>query len=210
MQLSGARAIITGGASGLGAATATAFRAAGAEVTLLDRDTALGSAPCRRDRRRLCRNRRDRRGLGRRRRRCGKGGDGRHRPAGQLRRHRHRRTHPRPRRAAPAGKLPPHHRHQPGRQLQPDPPCRGRDGGESRRRERGVIVNTASVAAFDGQKGQAAYAASKAGIAGMTLPAGARSGRARHPGLRHRPRHLRHADAARACRRRCRTALPPK
>lgn len=37
--------------------------------------------------------------------------------------------------------------------------------------ERGVIVNTASIAAFDGQKGQAAYAASKAGIAGMTLPA---------------------------------------
>lgn len=35
---------------------------------------------------------------------------------------------------------------------------------------RGVIVNTASIAAFDGQKGQAAYAASKAGIAGMTLP----------------------------------------
>jgi NAD(P)-dependent dehydrogenase (short-subunit alcohol dehydrogenase family) len=39
------------------------------------------------------------------------------------------------------------------------------DGGES-----GVIVNTASVAAFDGQIGQAAYAASKAGVAGMTLP----------------------------------------
>ena len=36
--------------------------------------------------------------------------------------------------------------------------------------ENGVIVNTASVAAFDGQKGQAAYAASKAGVAGMTLP----------------------------------------
>lgn len=36
--------------------------------------------------------------------------------------------------------------------------------------ERGVIVNTASVAAFDGQIGQAAYSASKAGIAGMTLP----------------------------------------
>ncbi|RJE81733.1 SDR family oxidoreductase [Paracoccus sp. JM45] len=33
----------------------------------------------------------------------------------------------------------------------------------------GVIINTASIAAFDGQKGQAAYAASKAGIAGMTL-----------------------------------------
>ena len=36
--------------------------------------------------------------------------------------------------------------------------------------ERGVIVNTASVAAFDGQVGQAAYSASKAGVAGMTLP----------------------------------------
>jgi NAD(P)-dependent dehydrogenase (short-subunit alcohol dehydrogenase family) len=36
--------------------------------------------------------------------------------------------------------------------------------------ERGVLVNTASVAAFDGQIGQAAYAASKGGIVGMTLP----------------------------------------
>ena len=36
--------------------------------------------------------------------------------------------------------------------------------------ERGVIVMTASVAAFDGQIGQAAYTASKAGVAGMTLP----------------------------------------
>ncbi len=36
--------------------------------------------------------------------------------------------------------------------------------------ERGVIVTTASVAAFDGQIGQAAYSASKAGVAGMTLP----------------------------------------
>lgn len=36
--------------------------------------------------------------------------------------------------------------------------------------ERGVIVNTSSVAAFDGQVGQAAYSASKGGIVGMTLP----------------------------------------
>jgi NAD(P)-dependent dehydrogenase (short-subunit alcohol dehydrogenase family) len=36
--------------------------------------------------------------------------------------------------------------------------------------ERGVIINTASVAAFDGQIGQAAYGASKAAVAGMTLP----------------------------------------
>jgi NAD(P)-dependent dehydrogenase (short-subunit alcohol dehydrogenase family) len=40
------------------------------------------------------------------------------------------------------------------------------DGGE-----RGVIINTASIAAFDGSVGQAAYAAAKAGIVGMTLPA---------------------------------------
>ncbi|TIM29982.1 MAG: 3-hydroxyacyl-CoA dehydrogenase [Mesorhizobium sp.] len=39
------------------------------------------------------------------------------------------------------------------------------DGGE-----RGVIVNTASVAAYDGQIGQAAYSASKSGVVGMTLP----------------------------------------
>jgi NAD(P)-dependent dehydrogenase (short-subunit alcohol dehydrogenase family) len=36
--------------------------------------------------------------------------------------------------------------------------------------ERGVIITTASIAAFDGQIGQAAYSASKAGVAGMTLP----------------------------------------
>jgi NAD(P)-dependent dehydrogenase (short-subunit alcohol dehydrogenase family) len=36
--------------------------------------------------------------------------------------------------------------------------------------ERGVIINTASVAAFDGQMGQAAYSSSKGGIVGMTLP----------------------------------------
>jgi NAD(P)-dependent dehydrogenase (short-subunit alcohol dehydrogenase family) len=37
--------------------------------------------------------------------------------------------------------------------------------------ERGVVINTASIAAFDGQIGQVAYAASKAGVVGMTLPA---------------------------------------
>ena len=36
--------------------------------------------------------------------------------------------------------------------------------------ERGVIINTASVAAYEGQIGQAAYSASKGGIVGMTLP----------------------------------------
>ncbi len=41
-------------------------------------------------------------------------------------------------------------------------------GGEDQ--ERGVIINTASIAAYDGQVGQAAYAASKGGVVGMTLP----------------------------------------
>ena len=39
------------------------------------------------------------------------------------------------------------------------------DGGE-----RGVIINTASIAAYDGQIGQCAYSASKGGVVGMTLP----------------------------------------
>jgi NAD(P)-dependent dehydrogenase (short-subunit alcohol dehydrogenase family) len=43
-------------------------------------------------------------------------------------------------------------------------------GNEPVGEERGVIVNTASVAAFDGQIGQAAYSASKGGVVGMTLP----------------------------------------
>ena len=44
----------------------------------------------------------------------------------------------------------------------------GNDAGEDG--ERGVIVNTASVAAYEGQIGQAAYSASKGGVVGMTLP----------------------------------------
>ena len=40
----------------------------------------------------------------------------------------------------------------------------------ARGEERGVIINTASVAAFEGQIGQAAYSASKGGVVGMTLP----------------------------------------
>ena len=43
-------------------------------------------------------------------------------------------------------------------------------GGKLGVRSRGVIINTASVAAFDGQIGQAAYASSKAGVVGLTLP----------------------------------------
>jgi len=45
------------------------------------------------------------------------------------------------------------------------------DGEPNEEGERGVCVNTASIAAFDGQIGQAAYAASKGGVVGLTLPA---------------------------------------
>jgi NAD(P)-dependent dehydrogenase (short-subunit alcohol dehydrogenase family) len=44
------------------------------------------------------------------------------------------------------------------------------EGSPSESGERGIIINTASVAGYEGQIGQAAYAASKAGIIGMTLP----------------------------------------
>jgi NAD(P)-dependent dehydrogenase (short-subunit alcohol dehydrogenase family) len=52
--------------------------------------------------------------------------------------------------------------------------CRNKPGPDG---ERGVIINTASVAAFDGQIGQAAYAASKGGIVSMTLPLARELGR---------------------------------
>jgi NAD(P)-dependent dehydrogenase (short-subunit alcohol dehydrogenase family) len=45
-----------------------------------------------------------------------------------------------------------------------------RENSPNSEMERGVVVNTASVAAFDGQVGQAAYSASKGGVVGMTLP----------------------------------------
>jgi len=59
--------------------------------------------------------------------------------------------------------------------------------------ERGVIVNTASIAAYEGQVGQAAYAASKGGVVGLTLPAARELARAGvrvmtiAPGLFHTP-----------------------
>ena len=64
--------------------------------------------------------------------------------------------------------------------------------------ERGVCVNTASIAAYDGQVGQVAYSASKGGVVGMTLPAARDLASA---GIRvddDRPRPVRHAAAGHA------------
>ena len=68
--------------------------------------------------------------------------------------------------------------------------------------ERGVIVNTASVAAFDGQIGQAAYSASKGGIVGMTLPIARDLALAPHPRHHHRARACSRPRCSALCRRR--------
>ena len=70
--------------------------------------------------------------------------------------------------------------------------------------ERGVIVNTASVAAFDGQIGQAAYAASKGGDRRHDAADRARARALRHPRDDDRAGHLRDADDGEPCRRTCR------
>jgi len=76
--------------------------------------------------------------------------------------------------------------------------------------ERGVLISTASIAAFEGQIGQAAYAASKGGVVGMTLPIARDFGTPRHPPHGHLRRAssgtahaLRHAPG------RARTRSPP-
>ena len=159
MRIEEAKAVITGGASGLGAATARAFRDAGAEVTIFDRDASgaefaatigAGFAQVEVTDEASVAAGMDRAGeinvvvncagiataektLGR---------DGPHRQDSFTR--------------------------------TVDINLNGTFNvarlAAARMAQGGVIINTASVAAFDGQKGQAAYAASKAGIAGLSLP----------------------------------------
>ena len=96
------------------------------------------------------------------------------------------------------------HRGQPARHDQRAALRRRGDGRERAGAdgERGVCVATASIAAFEGQIGQVAYAASKAGVVGPH-PAGRPRARRPRGARRHdRPRPLRHADAGRAARRR--------
>ena len=72
-----------------------------------------------------------------------------------------------------------------------------------------MIVNTASIAAYDGQIGQLAYSASKGGVVGHDAPGGARPGLGRHPRLHDRPRPVRHAAAGGAARGGARRARRP-
>ena len=171
MRIEGANALVAGGASGLGAATARRLQADGANVTIADLNAEKGEA--------LARGARARRSSA-----ATSPSPSRSRPPS-----------PRPAttsgspsaapasagpRRSPASAAP--HQFEPFRitvtvnligtfnvlrlaaaaMLANEPD----DGGEC-----GVIVNTASIAAYDGQIGQIAYAASKGGIVGMTLPA---------------------------------------
>ncbi len=166
-------ALVTGGASGLGAATAAALAARGASVYALD------LAPVDREGRRrrgrhLRRDRRHRRAPG-----AQRGGRGGVRAVCRCV----------PSSAAPASARRPASWSQAG-SARPRPFRQGRPGqprgllqrltvateaiaqtDADANGQRGVIVNTASIAAYDGQVGQVAYAVSKGGIVGLTLPA---------------------------------------
>ena len=169
MNLAASRAIITGGASGLGAATAEAFRAAGAEVTVFDRDAARGPAFAARlgvafagvdvtDEASVA--------AGIAVAKAAMGGiDILVNCAGIAIGER------------TLGRDGPHaldsFRRTVDINLVGSFNCLRLAAAEMAKNDggaKGVIINTASIAAFDGQKGQAAYAASKAGTAGMTLP----------------------------------------
>ncbi len=157
-------ALVTGGASGLGLATVKALHDQGASVVILDLPSSNGEFVAKElgDRVRFA------------------AGDvtdeasvvaalDRPNPSARCASRstaRHRQRHQDGRQAGrlPARGVPARRQHQPGRHVQRPPP-----GGRAHREdrpdrggERGVIINTASVAAFDGQIGQAAYSASKA------------------------------------------------
>ena len=101
--------------------------------------------------------------------------------------------------------VPPGHRGQPARLLPPAARGRRRDARQRRRTRAasaGVIVMTASIAAFDGQIGQLAYAASKGGVVGMTLPAARDLAAKPDPRLHDRRRACSTRRCSPGCRRR--------
>ena len=175
MQLNSVRAVITGGVSGLGFAVAQHLVANGGKVALFDVNddkgaaavAELGDANARYFRTDVT----DEAGV-RRQRRRGEGFPRRPERRDQLRRHPRRRPRARQGRRDAAQAVPGtvmvnlvgsfNVAKAAAERMQHNEA--GIDG------ERGVIVNTASVAAYEGQIGQAAYSASKGGVVGMTLP----------------------------------------
>ena len=172
MQLKDVAVLITGGGSGLGAATARAMAAKGAKIGVIDQSKENAEKVAAEVKGVALHRRRHRRG-------DDQGGDrqgrsrARHRArADELRRHRRLAAHRRPRRRLSAGEVRPDHQGQSDRHLQllrlfAERLVTAAAVGE----ERGVIINTASVAAYEGQIGQIAYSASKGGVVGLTLPA---------------------------------------
>ena len=171
MDIRGKVFIVTGGASGLGEGTARMLAAEGGKVVVADMQADKGEQVAREIGGAFVKcdvsQEADGAGRGRQGRVAGQA-DG----PGQLRRHRaggkDRRQERRPQR----WRVHQDDHGQPGRQLQHDPPGRRCDGEERARghRRARLLISTASVAAYDGQIGQAAYSASKGGVVGMTLP----------------------------------------
>ena len=209
MDLNGIGALVAGGASGLGEATARELAARGARVAIARSERGARAAARRGARRPLHTRRRDRRGARGRRGRGGGRGLRRTAPRRLLRGHRLGRAH----RAAGTGpaKLAPFETvvrvnligtfnvlRLSAAAMAPNEP--GEDG------ERGAVVMTASIAAFDGQIGQTAYSASKGGVVGPDAAGRARPGAARHPRLHDRAGPVRHAAARGPARRGARGA----
>ena len=148
-----------------------ALAAKGARVAVLDLNAGAGEAVAR-DSAAFSRAATSPMRRARRRRSPQRGGARRRPHPRQLRRHRHGGARRRARGADAARGVRAGHPRQPHRHVQHDPArgaprCRCATAPSG---SRGVIVSTASVAAFEGQIGQAAYAATKGGIAALTLP----------------------------------------
>ena len=204
MQLANTTAIVTGGASGLGAATAAALAAQGARVVALDLPDACASGA----RRRGGRVRAHRR----------------HRPRSRSAPPSRRRPTTRPGRCARSSTAPASAR-RPASSAARGCTTSGCSARSSRSTwsarspcwrvaaeaiaatepdadgQRGVVINTASIAAFDGQVGQAAYSASKGGIVGLTLPAARDLAQYGIRVVTIAPGHRRDADAGHRLRR---------
>ena len=175
MELNGTSAIVTGGASGLGEATARTLAAAGAHVIVADLNEEVGKQVADRHRRAVRQDERDGQGLrardGGRRRGVGPPAAG----GGQLRRDRLRgRTVNRdgsPHDLAGFTRVIAVNLTGTFNVLRLAASAMAKTEPADADGQRGVIINTSSVAGIEGQTGQIAYSASKGGIIGMTVPA---------------------------------------